>query len=99
MTREEAYKWNEYSHDENFATVREMEESIYYLLKNIYDSFEIQINEIKGEFSNRSCENCNYNKKQGSFTVFCDKKVYPDGSIMGWHSFTKDFSCNYWESK
>ena len=40
LTREEAYIWNENSHDEKYSTVQEMEESIHYLLKRIYDSFE-----------------------------------------------------------
>ena len=47
MTREEAYKWNENSHDDNFSTVKEMEESIHYLLKKIYDNFDIQLKELK----------------------------------------------------
>ena len=40
MTREETYIWNENTHDKNYSTVEEMEESIHYLLKKIYDDFE-----------------------------------------------------------
>lgn len=86
MTREEAYIWNENSHDENYSTVKEMEESIHYLLKRIYDSFE-----------NRSCKNCFYfNSKyqlldiNNSITNRCEKlSLY----------VTDDFCCNKWESK
>jgi hypothetical protein len=53
MTREEAYIWNENSHDENYSTIQEMEESIHYLLKRIYDRFDIQIKELKEEYSKR----------------------------------------------
>ena len=27
------------------------------------------------------------------------KTMCQDGSKMMWHSFTKDFSCKYWEAK
>ena len=46
---------------------------------------------------NRSCENCKYNKEQDNFMIFCDKVMCQDGSKMMWHSFTKDFSCKFWE--
>ena len=47
MTREEAYKWNENSHDANYSTVKEMEESIHFLLKKIYDNFEVRMEDLK----------------------------------------------------
>lgn len=97
MTREEAYKWNENSHDENFSTVREMEESIYYLLKRIYDSFEIQINEIKDEFSNRSCENCKYVSIDTLGLIYCASSKSPLSSCL--FAIHPNFSCNKWESK
>lgn len=94
MTREEAYIWNENSHDENFSTVREMEESIHYLLKKIYDNFEVKINKINDEFSNRSCKNCKF----GMTYLFDDEiecfKI--EAETQGTY-FSKDFSCNKWE--
>ena len=50
MTREEAYEWNENTHDVNFPLeVEKMQESIFYLLKKVYDGFE-----------SRTCENCKH---------------------------------------
>lgn len=51
------------------------------------------------DLQNRSCENCKYNKKQDNFMIFCDKEMCQDGSKMMWHSFTKDFSCKFWERR
>lgn len=48
---------------------------------------------------NKSCENCKHNKEQDNFMIFCDKEMCQDGSKIMWHSLTKDFSCNKWESK
>ena len=59
-------------------------------------------NEMRKEnqdLQNRKCENCEYNKEQDNFMIFCDKVACQDGSKMMWHSFTKDFSCKYWESR
>lgn len=64
-----------------------------------YDIIEYCIDSILKDLQNRSCENCKYNKKQNDFMIFCDKAMWQDGSRMMWHSFTKDFSCKYWESK
>lgn len=51
------------------------------------------------DLQNRGCENCKYNKEQDDFMIFCDKNLCIDGSKMMWHTFTKDFCCNHWESK
>ena len=51
------------------------------------------------DLQNRNCGNCKYNKKQNDFMIFCDKTMCQDGSKMMWHSFTKDFSCKFWEGK
>ena len=64
------------------------EDSINSIIDNIFDDFE-----------SRTCENCKYNKEQDDFMIFCDKEMCQDGSKMMWHSFTKDFCCNKWESK
>lgn len=48
---------------------------------------------------NRSCSNCKYNKDQDNFMIFCDCVMCQDESKMMWHSYTKDFCCNKWESK
>ena len=83
MTREEAYIWNENSHDEKYSTVQEMEESIHYLLKRIYDSFE-----------NRSCENC-IHYKQSSTHIY--KTCYAN-KVNGFNLESDiDFYCNKWE--
>ena len=86
MTREEAYIWNENSHDENYSTVKEMEESIHYLLKMIYDSFE-----------NRSCKNCKF----GMTYPYDDDDiecVKIEADTQGMY-FTGDFCCNKWEKR
>lgn len=57
----------------------------------LYDTIE--------RYENRSCSNCKYNKAQDGFMIFCDCIMCKDGSKMMWHSFTKDFCCNKWESK
>lgn len=96
MTREEAYKWNTNSHDVNFSTVEEMEESIHYLLKRIYDSLE-----------NRNCSNCKYIDDE-YFDLFC---INPDVTNQHNHLFengqsmydnfkvSANFCCNKWEPK
>ena len=60
---------------------------------SIYEAIE----ELEA-LQNRSCENCKYNKEQDSYMIFCDKVMCQDGYKMMWHSFTKDFSCKFWES-
>lgn len=57
------------------------------------------IDVIYDDFESMCCENCKYNKEQDGFMIFCDKEMCQDGSKMMWHSFTKDFCCNKWESK
>lgn len=57
------------------------------------------IDRIFDSLESRKCENCKYNKEQDNFMIFCDKTMCQDGSKMMWHSFTKDFSCKFWESK
>ena len=94
MTREEAYKWNTNSHDVNFSTVEEMEESIHYLLKKIYDSLE-----------NRNCSNCKYTDDR-YFDLFCintdvinqHNHLLVNGESM-YDNFkvSANFSCNKWE--
>ena len=96
MIREEAYIWNENAHDEKYSTVQEMEESIHYLLKRIYDSFE-----------NRTCENCKYTDDE-YFDLFCinpdvinqHDHLFGDGQSM-YDNFkvSANFGCNKWESK
>ena len=61
---------------------------------NLYEAIE----DLES-LQNRKCENCKYNKEQDNFMIFCDKAMCQDGSKMMWHSFTKDFSCKYWELK
>lgn len=56
------------------------------------------IKELK-DIHRRGCKNCKYCKEQDDFMIFCDKKLYKNGAKMMWHSFTKDFCCNKWESK
>ena len=63
----------------------------YYIIEYCVDS-------ILKDLQNRSCENCRYNKEQDNFMIFCDKEMCQDGSKMMWHSFTKDFSCKFWEN-
>ncbi len=44
MTREEAYNWNENSHDLRFTgEVEDMQESIYFLITKIYKHHEAQL--------------------------------------------------------
>ncbi len=57
------------------------------------------VDSILKDLQNRSCKNCKYNKKQDNFMIFCDKEMCQDGSKMMWHSFTKDFSCKFWECR
>ena len=57
------------------------------------------IDDIYDYFESRNCGNCKYNKKEDGFMIFCDSVMCQDGSKMMWHSFTKDFCCNKWESK
>ena len=64
-----------------------------------HDIIEYCVNNILKDLQNRSCENCKYNKQQDNFMIFCDKEMCQDGSKMMWHSFTKDFSCKFWESR
>lgn len=64
-----------------------------------YDIIEYCADSILKDLQSRSCENCKYNKKQDNFMIFCDKEMCQDGSKMMWHSFTKDFSCKFWESR
>ena len=64
-----------------------------------YDIIEYCVDSILKDLQNRSCENCKYNKKQDNFMIFCDKEMCQDGSKMMWHSFTKDFSCKFWERR
>ena len=65
-----------------------------------YEAFNLYeaIKELE-DLQNRSCDNCEYNKEQDDFMIFCDKEMCQDNSKMMWHSFTKDFYCKYWESK
>ena len=60
------------------------------------EDFNEAIKELQ-DLQNRTCENCKYNKEQDNFMIFCDKTMCQDGSKMMWHSFTKDFSCKFWE--
>ena len=57
------------------------------------------INQVYDGLESRNCGNCKYNKKEDGFMIFCDSVMCQDGSKMMWHSFTKDFCCNKWESK
>ena len=94
MTREEAYIWNTNSHDVSFSTVDEMEESIHYLLKKIYDSLE-----------NRNCSNCKHTDDE-YFDLFCinpdvinqHNDLFENGQSM-YDNFkvSANFSCNKWE--
>ena len=70
---------------------------------NLYEAIE----DLES-LQNRKCENCKYNKEQDivflvkpqhNFMIFCDKEMCLDGSKMMWHSFTKEFSCKFWEPK
>ena len=68
------------------------------IIELVYKECVDTIKEVE-ELQNRKCENCKYNKEQDNFMIFCDKTMCQDGSKMMWHSFTKDFSCKYWESR
>ncbi len=82
MTREEAYKWNTNSHDVNFSTVEEMEESIHYLLKRIYDSLE-----------NRNCSNCKFVGLTGYGNLKCENI----SSVICNKMTDYKISCTEWE--
>ena len=97
MTREEAYKWNENSHDENYSTVQEMEESIHYLLKRIYDRFDIQIEELKEEYSKRNCSKCKFVSIDTLGLIYCTSPKSPLSSCL--FAIHPNFSCNKWEAK
>ncbi len=50
MTREEAYNWNENSHDLRFTgEVEDMQESIYFLITKIYKHHEAQTKKLNKE--------------------------------------------------
>ncbi len=47
MTREEAYNWNENSHDLRFTgEVEDMQESIYFLITKIYKHHEAEMQKL-----------------------------------------------------
>ena len=68
------------------------------IIELVYKECVDTIKEVE-ELQNRKCENCKYNKEQDNFMIFCDKTMCQDGSKMMWHSFTKEFSCKFWEPK
>lgn len=96
MTREEAYIWNENSHDENYSTVQEMEESIHYLLKRIYDRFDIQIKELKEDYSKRNCSNCKF---VGYFSPHESLECQNNDCNFYGNDVDIFTSCNKWEAK
>ena len=68
------------------------------IIELVYKECVDTIKELEN-LQNRNCENCKYNKEQDNFMIFCDKTMCQDGSKMMWHSFTKEFSCKFWETK
>ena len=87
MTREEAYEWNENTHDVTFTLeVEEMQESIFYLLKKVYNDFE-----------SRTCENCKHKYVVDAMTVECRD----NDSMLEYLDLDcfPDFGCNKFERK
>lgn len=67
--------------------------------KLISPAIKVIINNIYDDFESRTCEHCKHNKEIVEMWIFCDAKVYENGSKMLWHLFSKDFGCNHFEPK
>ena len=90
MTREEAVEWVCNTFDEDFPlSDGDKAESIEALVNRVYNRFE-----------SRTCENCkhsvaeDYKEDEDVYSCRNDETNLPIEQV-----FTKDFSCNKWETK
>lgn len=86
MNRKDAYEWNKNTHDTNFTKdAKEMEESIHFLLKRIFDFIE-----------NKKCGTCKYFVMDPAINKIGNCKNYfpqtPNFTVI-------DFDCKCWELK